>query len=75
MARTGNVRYVRRVGGNLQGTRTSDQRLSGITIDRDYVGALRGVADQAGAVLVRSVLMEWNRQEGNQQRTKAHESR
>jgi len=75
VARAGNVPYASGIEGNLQGARTGNQRLAGIAIDRDNVGALRRMADEASAVLVRSVFMEWNGQHNDQQRSEADEGR
>lgn len=73
MAGTGDVDGIRSIVDDFQGIRISDQRLAGVTIDGDNVGAFRRMANEAGAVLVRSVLMEWTGQHKNKQRSEADE--
>lgn len=75
MAGTVDVGYASGIGGDLQTAGASNQRLTSVASDGDYVGALRGMADEAGAVLVCRVLVERNGQHSHQQRCKADEGR
>ena len=75
MARTGDIRCVSNVGGDLQATGIRNQRLACVAIDGDNVGTLRRVTNETDTVLVRSVLMERTGQHDDQQRSEAHEGR